>query len=449
MSDEGREIHRLVEEPELQGDLSKAARLLAAVEPVEPASPAARARVFSRLAAPAPRRRGWVLAAAVTVAALLLLSLVPSLLPSGPAQRPSSAKPSPPPMAVAPAPQPESPQPASPGRRVRSGPNDSPSIELGDLAMVELQPNTEIIAFDPEARIELVKGEVSTRPIRAGSRVVVSTLMYAVTAEVVRVARTGDAVEVEAGAGGATVEGPEGRHQLAAGALRVFGEVAVAERSVEENVEPEVPRPRRRAVRRKLRPERRRRRRVSKPAVEAAPEVTPPKREAEVPKEPPEVTPPIPSPIPSREARVPREQTPPIPARETTPPIPATPDWGALYRQATREKSAARAVALFDRVAKSSSQWAEVSAYQAARLTMRRGRCREAVRRFASLLRGTYGLEAHLDTLECQLSLGDLDAAEVVLDATLQRYPDNGRSTELKNLRAELARRRSKATEKK
>jgi TolA-binding protein len=116
----------------------------------------------------------------------------------------------------------------------------------------------------------------------------------------------------------------------------------------------------------------------------------------------------------------------------------------ALYAAATEARDPLEAIGLFDRVAASSDVRAELAAHQAARLTMRIGKCSEATERFSrSLTRwpaSAYAEEARLDRLECQLRLGALDSAHAALEDFLRHHPGSARSPEVHFLRGELNR---------
>lgn len=130
---------------------------------------------------------------------------------------------------------------------------------------------------------------------------------------------------------------------------------------------------------------------------------------------------------------------------------PAAVDYEALYRRARKEANPWHAIRLFDRVAAEDNPFAEVSAHQAARLSMRLDRCDEAIARFErSLARspsGTFAKEARLDILECRVRSGDSEAADAALEDYLARYPGSDKVPELRFLRAEIARKGGRCEE--
>lgn len=115
-----------------------------------------------------------------------------------------------------------------------------------------------------------------------------------------------------------------------------------------------------------------------------------------------------------------------------------------LYQRARDERTPAIAVALFDRVAEMNGAYAEIAAYQAAKVTMKTQPVEKAIARFEKLLadrpNSAYAHEAHLDLLECRITAGQLDRARTELDTILARYPQSERSPELRSLRDQLER---------
>jgi TolA-binding protein len=126
-------------------------------------------------------------------------------------------------------------------------------------------------------------------------------------------------------------------------------------------------------------------------------------------------------------------------------------DAARIYARARSEQNPTRAIALFDEVATRGGSFAEIAQYQAARLTMNAGRCKEAIDRFRALIGrhpdGAYAQESMLDVLECRIKLGALDTAGGDLEAFLLKYPNSERSPELRFLRAELNRRQDRIAE--
>jgi TolA-binding protein len=150
---------------------------------------------------------------------------------------------------------------------------------------------------------------------------------------------------------------------------------------------------------------------------------------------PPIATPPIaPSPI----------ATPPI-ALSPAPRVIAPSEEARLYSEAGKERDPARAVALFDEVARRGGPSANTAAYQAARLVMESGRLAEARARWTILIDRNPGAaldqEARLSLLECELRTDALAAARTELERFLAAYPKSERQPELRFLRAEILRR--------
>lgn len=111
-----------------------------------------------------------------------------------------------------------------------------------------------------------------------------------------------------------------------------------------------------------------------------------------------------------------------------------------LYNRARDTKDAARAIALYDRVAKMRGSYAEIAAYQAASATMKLGDNERAIERFEKLRGGAYAQEASLSTIECRIALKDFARAAKELETFLASYPESARAPELKKVLADLKR---------
>ncbi len=386
-----KEPRRWVERNDLEGDPAQAAALLRQVGETR-SRPGARARVWSRLQRPARSRRPLAMAAIAGAGLAVILGLALRTLETPVVE------------VVAGLDRVKVEARAGSEARVVRASHGGASIVIGGLARVDLLPDTELIATTRahEVAIELIAGGIVATPLEGELATVrVSAQPYSIEGERLeaRVVRVGTQdVEVEVIAGDAEVTGPSGGRRLRAG--EVFG---------------------------------------SAPTTAA---LTPPPAPAPEPERPPEP----PRAKPRRRVRVRTVEpavvapNPEAPVPEVTPAIPEGPDWDALYREATETRDPDHAIALFDRLATSGTQWSEVSAFQSARLQMQRGRCAEAIDRLRSLIGGTYDPEVRLDVIECRLQLADLGGAERDLDAFLRIHPDSERQADLRFLRAELAR---------
>jgi hypothetical protein len=328
--------------------------------------------------------------------------------------------------------------------RVRAGRTGAEVRAMG-LVDLELGPETAIaaVAVDRTLDIHLETGRIETSPLHEGVRLRVFADPYAIEGEgVLRLERRGPDIELAVVQGTVVVRGPGGSKRLESGE-RFSSKAPEPHAGIEPmEMEPAEPsrvrppdRPKPRAV-------------AERNGVRAAPPkpfLAPVEERPETPKaiEPPAAEVSLAPPVQKKvEAPQAIDLTPSIPeVVERVEPV-ETPE--SLYRRAVEERDAARAIALFDRVAASPSAWSEVSAHQAARLEMRRGRHAEAIARFTKLIGGKLGPEARLDIIECRLAMGDLEGAEREIGAFLSRHPENDRSPELRRLQAELEKKRAR-----
>ena len=403
MTSSSRQPRRLIARDDLQGDDDKVAALLAQVAPPR-STKGMRARVWARLNTQKPRRP-YLMAAISGASLAVAIGLTVRALEPKAIALVSGAD-----VVI---------------EKSRVKTESSGRVALSELVMVDLLPNTELLASTDEGRIsiELLSGGIVATPLAGEApRLRVASRPYfiegdGVRTRMVRINETD--IEIEVFSGEAVLSTPEGKRRLHAGdkfesapkmaAAPIEETQAIVEEPAVEEPKPKHEPRKRRAPRSKP---------VEQPKLERPklePEVTEPPKKVE----PPEVTPEIPAPI----------------------------DWEALYRQARAERDPAIAIPMFDRLAKSGSAWAEVSAFQAARLEMLRNRCQEAVDRFMTMMGGTYDSEARLDVIECQLKLSDLVSAQRSLDNFLRIHPESERQADLRFLRAELMRKRGRCSD--
>jgi hypothetical protein len=399
MTSNRREPRRLIARDDLEGDQAKVAALLAQVPPTR-SSANARARVWARLNRSRPSKSVYLIAAVsgaslAVAAGLFLRALEPELIEhiSGD-------------VTVA--------KTTAQGRRITS--TGDARLAVGELVMLELSPHTELIAraSEDQVAIELFAGAITAIPLHGETpRLSIASRPYTIEGEgvrtrVVRIDR--GEVQIEVFSGEALLSTPTGKRRLHAGdKFESRDEVAAVEppappvESVDP-IDPPAPQPRSRKA-----PRARAKQRIEEPVakIELEPKVEP----------------------------------------DITPAIPAQEDWAALYKQAREERDPGRAIPMFDRLAESGSAFAEVSAFQAARLTMKRGSCPQAVDRFMLLMGGSFDAEARLDVIECQLAMGDLVAAQRSLDHFLRIHPKSEREADLRFLRAELMRKRDRCSD--
>src|SRR5687767_6805836 len=316
----------------------------------------------------------------------------------------------------------------------------SARVALAEMVMVDLLPDTELSASTDGDRIsiELLAGGIVATPLEgAVPRLRIASRPYmiegdGVRARMVKIDRSN--VEIEVFSGEAVLSTPEGKRRMTAGDKFESAEKIVAAPPAEVGEEPA----------------------LEQPAIEVPP-VRPQPRKRKAPRskrgirneETARLAPTVADPAKVDPSKVDPNaaEVAPVIAPDPTPAIPAPVDWAALYREARAERDPSRAIPMFDRLAKSGTSWAEVSAFQAARLEMRRGRCGEAIDRFMSLMGGTFDSEARLDVIECQLKLSDLVSAQRSLDNFLSIHPESERQADLRFLRAELMRKRGRCSQ--
>jgi hypothetical protein len=456
---------RLIERSDLAGDEAKLAALLRGVDAPKVSS-SARARVWRRLQRPERARRPFLAAAIGGAAIAAVLVLFVRTLEREPIEVIAGR------VAVE--------ELKGGTHRIRAAQR---AIIHHETVALDLSPHTELIAASgDQVAIELLAGGIVAAPLRGTApRLAITAGDYRIEGDGIRarvVRADGGEITIEVLAGKAELVGPSTQRALRQGEtfssarsvearahdpslerapLETVARVAKDEASTDPSRTDAAGRKterskRRRAVRRDAARERAHRagthaeHRDSSDAVREADverrEADPSVRrvagdEAEAREAVREASEIVPREIPARE-----------PARiEETPAIPGPTDWAALYREARSERDPARALPMFERIARSESAFAEVSAFQAARIEMRAGRCEPAIDRFKPLIGGTFDVEARLDVIECQLALGDLVAAQRSLENFLAVHPNNERHADLRFLRAELMRKRDRCGE--
>ncbi|MFO0723032.1 MAG: outer membrane protein assembly factor BamD [Myxococcota bacterium] len=161
--------------------------------------------------------------------------------------------------------------------------------------------------------------------------------------------------------------------------------------------------------------------------------------------------PPAPAPAPTPAPVV--SVTPDIPPSASPRAAPAAPafDEDAVYHAARSANDRERAIALFDEVRAHHGALAEIASGQAAMLMMRAERYADAAARYETMLRsfptGTLAQEARLGLIECHIRLSDLPRAQRELERFLADFPASERSSDLRFVRAEIARRSDRCGE--
>ena len=393
---------RWKESPPTDGDAAKAARLVAAVEP--PLVPsAARARVRERLglrrARPGIDRR-WLWAGTATAVTVLLLVVATRW---GPTSTPED-------VVV-----------------WRTGRDSRQAIDLAEWGRFDLGPASELqrrpTVSDGAIELRLGRGTVKVRTVADNLRLIAGR--YAVTPSAgaifqVRASPFFTAVDE----GSVDVRGPTGTARLRSGERFDASAAAVPTDPPEPvQIAGESPRPETALPRRLVAQRRSAERRAAERKLKGAP----------------------------RKAVAATRRAEPVDDSKAAGPEPGAPrpasgaeDFGALYRRARSMQDAEAAVAAFDRVMRSSTEWAEMAGHQAVRRRIAQRRYRDALRRLDALeLRfpdGAHGPEVWLSRIEVRVELGALADARGDLDRYLAAHPNSLRASDLYYLRGELHR---------